>query len=172
MEAHFKHQLTNRKKKYTRHIRPCIFCFLHHPSTTPTVLTFSLDFSCLCHVSKFSCSDYHFSRWSCCSMSTLNRWEERPHDFKAKLGRFIFMLPWVLCTLLTLILVLFFFISFFFLFETIYYGEIVMLLNKISTDSENVDGLSKNGITHILSVYNNAKPVLEVSILHLSCLSF
>lgn len=28
-------------------------------------------------------------------------------------------------------------------------------------DSENVDGLSKNGITHILSVYNNAKPVLE-----------
>lgn len=65
-----------------------------------------------------------------------------------------------------------FFYFFFFLFETIYYGEIVMLLNKISTDSENVDGLSKNGITHILSVYNNAKPVLEVSILHLSCLSF
>ncbi|XP_041916636.1 dual specificity protein phosphatase 22-A isoform X1 [Alosa sapidissima] len=28
-------------------------------------------------------------------------------------------------------------------------------------DSENVDSLSKNGITHILSVYNNAKPVLK-----------
>ncbi|XP_015229241.1 PREDICTED: dual specificity protein phosphatase 22-A-like isoform X1 [Cyprinodon variegatus] len=28
-------------------------------------------------------------------------------------------------------------------------------------DSENRGGLSKNGITHILSVYNNAKPVYE-----------
>ncbi|XP_043993396.1 dual specificity protein phosphatase 22-A isoform X2 [Gambusia affinis] len=28
-------------------------------------------------------------------------------------------------------------------------------------DSENREGLSKNGITHILSVYNNAKPVYE-----------
>ncbi|XP_012674710.1 dual specificity protein phosphatase 22-A [Clupea harengus] len=28
-------------------------------------------------------------------------------------------------------------------------------------DSENRDSLSKNGITHILSVYNNAKPALE-----------
>ncbi|XP_061077722.1 dual specificity protein phosphatase 22-A [Conger conger] len=28
-------------------------------------------------------------------------------------------------------------------------------------DSENKDSLSKNGITHILSVYNNANPVLE-----------
>ncbi|XP_008404147.1 dual specificity protein phosphatase 22-A [Poecilia reticulata] len=28
-------------------------------------------------------------------------------------------------------------------------------------DSENREGLSKNGITHILSVYNNAKPVHE-----------
>lgn len=28
-------------------------------------------------------------------------------------------------------------------------------------DSENRDSLSKNGITHILSVYNDAKPVLE-----------
>ncbi|XP_062241991.1 dual specificity protein phosphatase 22-A [Platichthys flesus] len=28
-------------------------------------------------------------------------------------------------------------------------------------DSENRDSLSKNGITHILSVYNNAKPVFE-----------
>lgn len=31
------------------------------------------------------------------------------------------------------------------------------------TDSENRESLSKNGITHILSVYNNAKPVFEVS---------
>ncbi len=30
-------------------------------------------------------------------------------------------------------------------------------------DSENRESLSKNGITHILSVYNNAKPVFEVS---------
>uniref|UniRef100_A0A1A7YXH6 Dual specificity phosphatase 22a n=1 Tax=Iconisemion striatum TaxID=60296 RepID=A0A1A7YXH6_9TELE len=28
-------------------------------------------------------------------------------------------------------------------------------------DSENRESLSKNGITHILSVYNNAKPVIE-----------
>ncbi|KAL4630251.1 dual specificity protein phosphatase 22-A-like [Arapaima gigas] len=28
-------------------------------------------------------------------------------------------------------------------------------------DSENSEGLSRNGITHILSVYNNAKPVVE-----------
>ncbi|XP_030621815.1 dual specificity protein phosphatase 22-A [Chanos chanos] len=28
-------------------------------------------------------------------------------------------------------------------------------------DSENRDSLSRNGITHILSVYNNAKPVME-----------
>lgn len=54
-------------------------------------------------------------------------------------------------------------IFFFSIFETIYSWEIVMFLNKISTDSENVDGLAKNGITHILSVYNNAKPVLEVT---------
>lgn len=31
------------------------------------------------------------------------------------------------------------------------------------TDSENRASLSKNGITHILSVYNNAKPMFEVS---------
>lgn len=30
-------------------------------------------------------------------------------------------------------------------------------------DAENKESLSKNGITHILSVYNNAKPVFEVS---------
>ncbi|KAK1784963.1 hypothetical protein P4O66_018396 [Electrophorus voltai] len=33
----------------------------------------------------------------------------------------------------------------------------------VSTDSENRESLSQNGITHILSVYNNAKPVLEVT---------
>lgn len=31
------------------------------------------------------------------------------------------------------------------------------------SDAENKESLSKNGITHILSVYNNAKPVFEVS---------
>lgn len=30
-------------------------------------------------------------------------------------------------------------------------------------DAENKESLSSNGITHILSVYNNAKPVFEVS---------
>ncbi|TMS13229.1 Dual specificity protein phosphatase 22-A [Larimichthys crocea] len=29
-------------------------------------------------------------------------------------------------------------------------------------DAENKESLSKNGITHILSVYNNAKPMFEV----------
>lgn len=38
-----------------------------------------------------------------------------------------------------------------------------MFPSLLVTDSENRESLSKNGITHILSVYNNAKPVFEVS---------
>lgn len=37
------------------------------------------------------------------------------------------------------------------------------LLCLFAPDAENKESLSKNGITHILSVYNNAKPVFEVS---------
>lgn len=36
------------------------------------------------------------------------------------------------------------------------------LLFLFVSDAENKESLSKNGITHILSVYNNAKPVFEV----------
>lgn len=41
-----------------------------------------------------------------------------------------------------------------------FYLDIMCLF---ATDAENKESLSKNGITHILSVYNNAKPVFEVS---------
>lgn len=38
-----------------------------------------------------------------------------------------------------------------------------MSLSVLVPDAENRESLSQNGITHILSVYNNAKPVFEVS---------
>uniref|UniRef100_A0A8C6KEA3 Dual specificity protein phosphatase 15 n=1 Tax=Nothobranchius furzeri TaxID=105023 RepID=A0A8C6KEA3_NOTFU len=41
-----------------------------------------------------------------------------------------------------------------------------MLLFFLLTDSENRESLSKNGITHILSVYNNATPVIEYLCIH------
>lgn len=37
--------------------------------------------------------------------------------------------------------------------------------NFVSADSEDKENLARNGVTHILSVHNNAKPVLEVSVL-------
>lgn len=42
-------------------------------------------------------------------------------------------------------------------------GDIYTRLSRFIPDAENKESLSKNGITHILSVYNNAKPVFEVS---------